>query len=212
MNYIIMGLPGVGKGTQADIITKEYNVVHLSTGNMFREFKNSETDLGKELAGYLDSGNLVPDELTIKLLKAEISKPEYENGFLLDGFPRNKEQAQFLDQLMVEMGKKIDKVIYLSSDEETVVKRISGRLTCPNCQATYHRDNIEGDSCLKCQTKLITREDDKPEKVRVRLKLAKEQTLPVIDFYKAKELVLTIETNDLSIEEVFNEIKAGLND
>lgn len=208
MIMLITGLPGVGKGTQAELISKKYQIKHLSTGDLFRSLMMEKNDLAKELKSYLNEGKLVPDRLTIKILKQEIAKEEYKNGFLLDGFPRTVEQAKFLDNLLLQENLQIDYIINLYLDEEEIKKRLSGRWFCLECKKTYQEisnpPKTSGE-CDNCGEVLIQRDDDKPEKVKVRLEVAKEQTLPVIDYYGKK--VKTIDVNNKNIEEVFSEIK-----
>lgn len=208
MIILLTGLPGVGKGTQADKIVDKYSIKHLSTGNIFRELMSKDGELSKELNSYISQGSLVPDELTIKILKEEISKKEYENGFLLDGFPRTVNQAKFLDELLVEEDLKLDYIFNLFLEEETIKDRLVNRLFCPNCQTTFHKTlippKVDG-ICDNCNSKLIQREDDKIEKIEERLKVANEQTLPVIKYYGDK--VITIDINDKNSSEVFNEIE-----
>lgn len=212
MILLIMGLPGAGKGTQADLIVEKYNLAHLSTGNLFRDTIASDSPLSAELKAILDAGNLVPDELTIKMLKAETQKEKYANGYLLDGFPRTVDQAKFLQQMLTEEGKKIDGIISIELSEDTILSRLTGRLTCPNCQATYHEvilpPIVEG-ICDKCQTKLEVRKDDTVESIKNRLEVAKNQTLPVIDYFKeTNELIYAVDANDKDPQTIFSEITA----
>ncbi len=210
MIILLTGLPGVGKGTQADKIVEKYNVKHLATGNIFRALMSQESELANELNSYISQGNLVPDELTIKILSEEMSKHDVE-GFLFDGFPRTVKQAEFLDELLKEKGLNLDYVINLELDEEIIKDRLVNRLFCPCCQATYHKTlmppKVEG-KCDKCGTDLVQREDDKLEKIESRLEVAKKQTLPVIEYYNDK--VSTIDINNKSKEEVFVEIEGIL--
>ncbi len=210
MISLIMGLPGVGKGTQAELICDEYNIAHLSTGNIFRNTMKGNSVLSKELASYINRGELVPDDLTIKMLKEEISQEKYQSGFLLDGFPRTVEQAKHLNTLLSDMNMKIDNIIFIKLTTEEIMKRLSGRLTCPNCQATYNKyfsQPVEIGICDKCQHQLITREDDNTQSIKKRLSVAKEQTLPVIDYYKEIGKVIEVEALNKSIDKVFSEIK-----
>ena len=189
MNLIIMGLPGSGKGTQSDFIVDKYQVKHLSTGNLFRQEIASGSELGLELKSYMDKGELVPDELTIRLLKEEISKSEYNNGFLLDGFPRTLVQAQALSKMLNAINKQIDHVVYLDLDEKVIIQRLTGRLFCPTCQKTYHKTlnapKTEG-VCDDDQTPLMVRDDDQPDKVRNRLDIANKEMKPMLDYYQTQ--------------------------
>lgn len=214
MNILITGLPGSGKGTQSELINDFYNIGHLSTGNVFRNQIQNETSLGKELASYMNEGKLVPDELTISILKEEIKLEKYSTGFLLDGFPRTIAQAEFLDQMLADENTKLDLVLELVIDENVIIDRITKRQVCPECGATYHMTSIpskvEG-ICDKCGSALIQREDDTVEKVATRLSVAKEQTVPVINYYKEQNIVTTI-TMDVtdSASEVFENIKKAI--
>ncbi len=213
MISLIMGLPGAGKGTQAELIIEKYGIKHVSTGNIFRAAIASESDLGKELASYMDAGNLVPDELTISILKEELSKPMYKAGFLLDGFPRTKVQAEYLNKMLEEMELNLDNIIYVNVDESEIMSRLTGRLTCPDCGASYHKVNVppkrEG-ICDKCGATLITRKDDTQESVKNRLEVAKSQTMPVIEFYEETGKVLEIDATGKSVEAVFSEITKSI--
>lgn len=214
MISLIMGLPGAGKGTQAELLQKEYNMEHLSTGNLFRNITKESSDLAKEIKGYIDAGDLVPDDVTAKLLESELKKEKYAKGFLLDGFPRNLNQAKVLDELFTKMNIKIDNIIFLDIDKEIIVKRLSNRLTCPNCQATYHKINNKPKQegiCDVCGTKLIQRVDDEPERIENRMEIAKSETLPVIDFYKTEYNVIEIDAQEKTIDVVFKEIKDKVN-
>ncbi len=214
MNLIITGLPGVGKGTQADKIVEKYNVKHLSTGNLFRAEIATGSELGLELKGILDAGNLVPDELTIKIFKNEVKKPEYDNGFLLDGFPRTKAQAEALDKMLKEENIILDGVIALELDEEVIIERIVNRLVCLKCGSTYHKIYVKPDVeniCDNCGEELHQRADDKLEAVENRLSVAKSQTLPVIEYYENLDAVdfIKMDKSD-STDEVFVKISSVL--
>lgn len=213
MIILLTGLPGVGKGTQAELISKKYKIEHLATGNMFRELMTQDNDLSQELKSYINQGNLVPDELTIKILRNEITKPKYSNGFLLDGFPRTITQAQFLDELLQTQNLTLDHIINLYLDEEIIIERLVNRLYCPQCQSTFHKTLIPPkveNICDNCGAKLIQRADDKLEQIEQRLKTANVQTKPVLEHYQTQ--VKTIDTDGKSREEIFEEIKAILND
>ncbi len=214
MNLLITGLPGVGKGTQSENIVKEYGVVHLSTGNLFRAEISNKTDLGVEAKGYIDNGQLVPDELTIKMLEKELLNEKYSTGFLLDGFPRTIAQAEFLDKMLVENNINLDGVIALDLDEKIIIERLVNRLVCPKCQSTYHKLYVKPAVewvCDNCQTDLVQREDDKLESIQKRLAVANEQTMPVVEYYRNQGKVLDVKMEKEDTEsQVFDKIKRVL--
>lgn len=207
MIILLTGLPGVGKGTQAELLVDKYNIKHLSTGNLFRNLANTNPDLSDQVNEYILAGELVPDELTIEIVRDEITKPEYAPGFLLDGFPRTVNQAKFLDKLLIEENLKLDYAINLYLDEKSIHTRLENRMVCEDCQATYNRvlnpPKVEG-ICDRCGGRLVQRDDDSPEQVAQRIVVAKAETVPVIDYYK--NIVKTVDVNDKSVSEVFNEI------
>lgn len=215
MNILIMGLPGSGKGTQSDLIVDTYHVKHLSTGNLFRSEMQSGSALGEELASFINQGLLVPDELTIRLLKEEISKSEYQNGFLLDGYPRNLHQAEVLDEMLASINQQIDYVLYLDLPVEVIVNRLSGRLFCPTCQKTYHETlnppTIAG-VCDDDQTPLVKRDDDQPEKVQTRIEVSLDTMQAMLDYYQAQNKLSTISiSQEDDVACVFSKIQEVLN-
>ncbi|TCT21097.1 adenylate kinase [Melghiribacillus thermohalophilus] len=212
MNLILMGLPGAGKGTQADKIVEKYNIPHISTGDMFRSAIKEGTELGKKAKSFMDKGELVPDEVTIGIVKERLSKPDCENGFLLDGFPRTIAQAEALDSLLHELGTKIDYVLHIDVPEEKLVDRLTGRRICPTCGATYHVEfnppKVDG-KCDHDGSDLIQRDDDKPETVKNRLEVNIKQTEPLLDFYRQKGDLIAV-NGDQDIDKVFNDITEKL--
>lgn len=197
LNLILLGPPGVGKGTQAKILVEKYGLCQISTGDMFRERITQEDALAVDLKAILDAGQLVPDELTIKMLADRIEKPDCAEGFILDGFPRTVGQAEALDSLLAEKNKKLDSVIELSVEEEAVVKRITGRFTCAHCGAIYHEENNppkqEG-VCDHCGHRhFARRSDDTEDVVKSRLQAYHDKTAPIIPYYKAKSLLKTVD-------------------
>ncbi|MBR9702197.1 adenylate kinase [Candidatus Pacearchaeota archaeon] len=193
MNLIFLGPPGVGKGTIAKYIVKEKGIPQISTGDLLRAAVKEGSELGKKARGYMGSGGLVPDNLVIGLLKDRITKDDSQNGFILDGFPRTIPQAKALEESNVQ----IDKVLNFKASDELVIDRISGRRTCKKCNAIYHIRNIPPkveDVCDKCGGELFQRGDDKQEKVKKRLEVYREQTAPLIDYYKEKGILADIET------------------
>src|SRR5699024_10403224 len=184
-----MGLPGAGKGTQAEKITKTYAVPHISTGDMFRLAIKEGTALGKKAKAFMDEGQLVPDEVTTGIVEERLSKADCEKGFLLDGFPRTIPQAESLDEITTKLGKTIDHVIHVDVPQEKLVARLTGRRVCPTCGTTYHVENnppkVEG-ICDKDGSKLEQRKDDTEETVQKRLDVNVAQTQPLLDFYQEK--------------------------
>ncbi|WP_087975061.1 adenylate kinase [Oceanobacillus rekensis] len=212
MNLILMGLPGAGKGTQAEKINEKYNIPHISTGDMFRLAIKEGTDLGLKAKEYMDQGNLVPDEVTIGIVKERLSKADCANGFLLDGFPRTIAQAEALQQLLIDLNRSIDYVLHVDVPEEKLVERLTGRRICPACGTTYHvaynPPKVEG-ICDKDGSELIQRDDDQPETVKKRLSVNIEQTQPLLDFYQDKGYLVKV-NGDRDIELVFQDIQSIL--
>ncbi|MFD8675457.1 adenylate kinase [Streptomyces seoulensis] len=196
MRIVLVGPPGAGKGTQAVRLAEKLGVPHISTGDLFRANISRQTELGKLAKSYMDAGNLVPDEVTIAMAKDRMEQPDAESGFLLDGFPRNVSQAEALDELLQGEGIKLDAVLDLEVPEEEVVKRIAGRRICRNDSShvfhvTYSAPKKEG-VCDVCGGELYQRDDDSEDTVRKRLEVYHTQTEPIIDYYKAQGLVVTI--------------------
>lgn len=210
MNLILMGLPGAGKGTQAEKIVDTYHIPHISTGDMFRAAMADETPLGMEAKSYIDQGKLVPDEVTTGIVKERLAQPDTEKGFLLDGFPRTLAQAEALNTILAELNKKIDAVINIDVDPSVIVDRLSGRFICKSCGATYHKlynpPKVEG-TCDRCGGhEFYQREDDKPETVKKRLEVNIESSKPILEFYQ-KENVLFDVDGDRDINVVFDDVK-----
>ena len=192
MKIIMLGAPGAGKGTQAKMIAEKYGIPHVSTGDIFRANIKNGTELGMEAKKYMDQGQLVPDELTVKILLDRVAQDDCKNGYVLDGFPRTIPQAEVLDKALTELGDAIDFAIDVNVPDENIVKRMSGRRACLSCGTTYHIEHIppkkEG-ICDKCGQELVLRGDDKPETVLNRLKVYHDQTQPLINFYTKKNVL-----------------------
>jgi adenylate kinase len=212
MRVIFLGPPGVGKGTQAEFIAKKLNILKLSTGDLLRESVKKQTALGLEAKGYMDRGELVPDQIVIGLVEEKLKSPDCQKGFLLDGFPRTVPQADQLTALLKKMGEEIDRVVYFTLEKDEIVQRISGRRSCPQCNAVYHISSIppkqEG-LCDVCGSVLVQRNDDKPETVESRLTVYHGQTIPLIDYYKAKGVLVELEASG-SVDQVQERLVALL--
>ncbi|GHE42021.1 MULTISPECIES: adenylate kinase [Streptomyces] len=196
MRIVLVGPPGAGKGTQAAFLAKNLSIPHISTGDLFRANISRQTELGKLAKSYMDAGNLVPDEVTIGMAKDRMEQSDAAGGFLLDGFPRNVSQAEALDEMLKDEGMKLDAVLDLEVPEDEVVKRIAGRRVCRKDSShvfhvTYTPPKTEG-VCDTCGGELYQRDDDSEETVRTRLEVYHTQTEPIIDYYKAQGLVVTI--------------------
>lgn len=212
LNLILMGLPGAGKGTQAEKINEIYNIPHISTGDMFRLAIKEGTELGNKAKEYMDQGALVPDEVTIGIVKERLSKDDCKNGFLLDGFPRTIAQAEALQEILRELDENIDYVVNVDVPEEKLVERLTGRRVCPSCGVTYHviyNPPKEEGICDRDGSKLIQRDDDKPETVKKRLAVNLEQTKPLLDFYEEKGYLVTVD-GDQDIDDVFHDIQSKI--
>ena len=209
MKIIMLGAPGAGKGTQAKMIAETYKLPHVSTGDIFRANIKNNTDLGKEAKTYMDKGELVPDELTVRILLDRVAQDDCKNGYVLDGFPRTIPQAEVLDAELSKLGEKVDFAIDVEVPDENIVRRMSGRRACLKCGATYHIVHIPPKTegiCDACGSELVQRDDDKEETVKNRLSVYHQQTQPLIDFYADKGVLKTVDGTKAS-EEVFEDIK-----
>jgi adenylate kinase len=209
MNLVLMGLPGAGKGTQAEQMVEYYNIPHISTGDMFRAAIKEGTDLGVKAKQFMDKGELVPDEVTIGIVRERLAKDDCKEGFLLDGFPRTVAQAEALENILEELKRPLDYVINIDVDQDILMERLTGRRICKNCGATYHLvfnpPSQEG-TCDKCGGELYQREDDNPETVSNRLAVNVKQSQPLLDFYNQKGYLRNIK-GDQDITKVFEDIR-----
>ncbi len=203
-----MGLPGAGKGTQAEKVVAKYGVPHISTGDMFRAAIKDGTELGLRAKAFMDEGNLVPDEVTVGIVEERLSKDDCQKGFLLDGFPRTVAQASALEEILKSLDRQLDHVLYIKVPEEDLFKRLTGRWICPECGATYHEiynpPKVQG-KCDKDGSDLTQRKDDKPDTVKKRIDVNMEQTQPLVDFYSEKGYLRNI-NGQKDIQDVFEDI------
>jgi adenylate kinase len=207
-----VGPPGAGKGTQAEFIAAHFDIPKISTGDIFRGNVSGGTDLGKLAKSYMDAGDLVPDEVTNAMVKDRLAEPDAADGFLLDGFPRNVAQARTLDEILTELGTRLGVVLDLEVDFNEVVKRLSGRRTCKQCGHVWHIEYdppAAADVCDKCGGALFLRDDDKAETVRHRLEVYSMQTAPLIEFYRTRDQLLTIDAQG-PVEDVTERAIAAL--
>ena len=212
MKLLIMGRPGAGKGTQAVNIREYYNIPHISTGDMFRAAIKNQTKLGLEAKSYMDKGALVPDEVTIGIVKDRLLEDDCKNGFLLDGFPRTIAQAEALDAFLKENGIKLDAVLDVNVPAEILVRRMVGRRVCKTCGATFHVEfnpsKVEG-VCDNCGSPLIQRADDTEATAKNRLAVYDNQTAPLLEYYKKQNILKTV-NGDQPLDKVFDDIKSVL--
>ena len=209
MNLVLMGLPGAGKGTQAEKIVEQYGIPHISTGDMFRAAMKEGTELGLQAKSFMDKGELVPDEVTIGIVRERLSKEDCQNGFLLDGFPRTVPQADALENLLVDLNKKIDFCININVDKSILMERLTGRRICKECGSTYHlvfNPPAKEGVCDRCGGELYQRADDNAETVQNRLDVNIKQQEPLLTFYEIKGYLRTIDGQQ-DIRKVFADIE-----
>jgi adenylate kinase len=208
MRLIFLGPPGAGKGTQADRISKKYQIPHISTGDIFRENIKNETELGVIAKNYIDNGELVPDSVVLSIIIDRIENDDTKNGFLLDGFPRTLKQAKDLDEILKTKNIEIDTVIKIKVDSDILVNRITGRRICKDCGATFHvmfNPPSKIGICDLCNGKLYQRSDDNDDTVRNRINIYKEQIVSLVEYYSNQNLIKIID-GERSIDDVFNQI------
>ena len=204
MNLILLGAPGAGKGTQAVRIAEKYGIPHISTGDIFRKNIKEQTPIGVTAKSYIDKGQLVPDEVTVEIVRLRLLEDDAKNGYLLDGFPRTLAQAEALDKIA-----NIDTVINIDVDLDALSDRLTGRRVCSKCGESYHVSTKKDDDCDKCGGKLMHRDDDKPETVANRLTVYTASTAPLIDYYSKQGKLVSVNGMN-KIEEVFAEITEAL--
>jgi adenylate kinase len=205
---VLLGPPGAGKGTQAQVISKEMNLAHISSGDLFRENLKNQTDLGKLAKGFMDRGELVPDDVTIAMVKDRLSRPDCQDGALLDGFPRTPAQAEALGVMLAGIDGEVSSVPYIHVPAEVLIERLGGRWTCPTCGHVYHEKYNppqEAGKCDKDGSALIQREDDKAATVENRIRVYTAQTSPLIEYYRQKGLLAEVDGTQ-SIDQVSQEI------
>ncbi|WP_300351216.1 adenylate kinase [Clostridium sp.] len=208
MKIVLLGPPGAGKGTQAKSISNRYSIPHISTGDIFRKNISENTPLGVEAKTYMDNGQLVPDEVTINMVKDRLQQNDCKNGYLLDGFPRTVLQAEALDSFLIERGESIDTALLIEVPKEFILERMTGRRVCPSCGASYHikfNPPANDGKCDLCGSDVIQRKDDTEETVKERLEVYENQTQPLIDFYENKKQLSVVDGTQ-AINEVFESI------
>lgn len=217
LRIVMLGAPGAGKGTQAETISAKYGLPHISTGDIFRKHLKEGTDLGKQVQGYLNSGALVPDELTCSIVADRLAQADCADGYILDGFPRSQMQAEALSRLLDEKGEQISVAIDVDVPDGEIIERLSARRSCPVCGAIYNlkfkRPKGAEGKCDRpgCTGDLVQRDDDKPETIRQRLNVYHETTEPIIAYYRAKGLLYSVSASGLTPDEVYAKIESILN-
>lgn len=203
MNIVLLGAPGAGKGTQAQKLVEEFGVAHISTGDLLRSAVKAGTKLGVKAKSYMDNGQLVPDKLVVDLVTERLDADDAQKGFILDGFPRNTAQAVTLDSALAEMGRSLDAALLVDVKPDVIVKRLSSRRTCKECGYTAPAGV---DSCPSCGGEMYQRDDDKPETIQKRLDVYENQTAPLVEYYRGKELLKSVD-GDRPVDEVYADVK-----
>jgi len=203
LKLVLLGPPGAGKGTQAKVLSKEYGIPHISTGDILRESVKAQTPIGLKAKGYMEKGELVPDDIVIEMVAQRVAKEDCKNGFMLDGFPRTAAQARSLDSMLGQLNRPIDLVLYFKTSQETIIQRLSGRRVCKNCGENYHIKNIPpkvAGKCDKCGGELYQRADDKEETILNRIKVYENTVPEIIEYYEGKGILRTV-SGDFDVDE-----------
>ena len=203
MNIVLLGAPGAGKGTQAQKLVEEFGVAHISTGDLLRAAVKAGTKLGVKAKSYMDNGQLVPDKLVVDLVTERLDADDAQKGFILDGFPRNTAQAVTLDSALAEMGRNLDAALLVDVKPDVIVKRLSSRRTCKECGYTAPAGV---NTCPSCGGEMYQRDDDKPETIQKRLDVYENQTAPLVEYYRGKELLKVVD-GDRPVDEVYADVK-----
>ena len=209
MRLVLLGPPGAGKGTQAVVLSNNYDIIHVSSGDLLREAVKNKTEAGNLAKSFMDKGELVPDDVVTEIVAERLSKSDAKKGFILDGFPRNEKQAFELAKQLKKIGEKLDLVLFFKTMGSTVIERLAGRRVCPKCGLNFHiktRPPKKRDVCDTCGSTLISRDDDKAETIKYRLKVYERQTRPLLSYYK-KEGILREVMGDLNVDDLFKELK-----
>jgi len=209
IRIVLLGPPGSGKGTQASALQKRSGVPHIASGDLLRANVRDATELGERAKPYMNRGELVPDDLILDMMEWRLAEPDAQQGYVLDGFPRTVAQAEALAQRLRSLGRELDAVVYLEVPEHEILRRLSGRRTCPNCHAVYHVDTMppqEKGICDACKAELVQRDDEKPDVIRKRLEVYDEQTQPLLDWYEARGLLKKID-GTIGVDNVMAEIE-----
>lgn len=212
MYIVLLGAPGAGKGTQADVLTQKLKLAHIASGDLFRKALSEGTELGLQAKAYMEKGQLVPNEITIRMVLERIKAPDCKDGIILDGFPRNVEQAKALDEALKNQKKAIDKAVYIKVSQEELLKRLTGRWICRKCQTPYHEVSNPPKNagvCDKCGGELYQRADDNTETIKKRLQVFFAETAPLIDYYSKGSKLLEVQ-GEGTVEEISNRIISGL--